>query len=101
MFMLKSTHQQEVYDLQMDLAKARVNLIDANMEIIELKSAIVDMKNHLYEMYKKVDSQKAQQKTFTDEELRKLVQLCHPDRHNGSKTSVEMTQLINKLREKN
>ncbi len=100
MFMLKSTHKQEIYGLQMDLTKARVKLIDANMRIIELKSALNAMKNHLHEKSKKVDNEKSQQKTFTDEELRKLVQLCHPDRHNGSKTSVEMTQLLNKLREK-
>lgn len=35
---------------------------------------------------------------FTDDELRSLLQLVHPDKHNGKQSAVVMTQKINALR---
>lgn len=35
---------------------------------------------------------------FTDDELRSLLQLVHPDRHHGKESAVKMTQKINALR---
>lgn len=37
-------------------------------------------------------------KQFTDEELRSLLQLVHPDKHGGKQSAVTMTQKINALR---
>lgn len=35
---------------------------------------------------------------FNDAELKKLLMLCHPDKHGGKETAVEMTKKINSLR---
>ena len=37
---------------------------------------------------------------FTQDELRSLIQLVHPDRNGGSEVSVRLSQKINKLRNK-
>jgi hypothetical protein len=38
------------------------------------------------------------QTQFSDADLRKLLQLVHPDKHNGKLSAVMMTQKINALR---
>ena len=35
---------------------------------------------------------------FSAEEIKRLVRLCHPDRHNNSEASVKMTQKLMSLR---
>lgn len=35
---------------------------------------------------------------FSAEEIKRLVRLCHPDRHNNSEASVKMTQKLMNLR---
>jgi hypothetical protein len=35
---------------------------------------------------------------FTQEEIKKLLMLCHPDKHNGKQMAVEMTQKLLALR---
>lgn len=35
---------------------------------------------------------------FTDDELRSLLQLVHPDKHSGKQSAVTLTQKINSLR---
>jgi hypothetical protein len=35
---------------------------------------------------------------FTDDEIRSLIQLCHPDRHNGKESAVRMTQKLTGMR---
>ncbi len=35
---------------------------------------------------------------FSQEDLRRLLQLCHPDKHGGSKLAQEMTTKLNRLR---
>lgn len=37
---------------------------------------------------------------FTDDELRSLLQLVHPDKHGGKQSAVLLTQKINQLRGK-
>lgn len=82
MLMLKSTHDQIVRQL-------RYELISANMEIVRLR--LVGMRRDKPE----TPSQ------FSDEQLRRLLQLCHPDKHSGSKASLEATQMLNNLRDRN
>lgn len=36
--------------------------------------------------------------SFTPDELRRLIQLCHPDKHSGSELAQRMTQRLNQLR---
>lgn len=50
-------------------------------------------------LYGKID--KSSSKTvhqFTDDELRSLLQLVHPDKHGGKESAVRLTQKINELR---
>ena len=35
---------------------------------------------------------------FSEDDLRRLLQLCHPDKHGGSKLAQEMTTKLNRLR---
>jgi hypothetical protein len=35
---------------------------------------------------------------FTVDELRTLIQLCHPDKHDGKESAVRMTQKLNQMR---
>lgn len=37
---------------------------------------------------------------FSDDELRSLLQLVHPDKHDGKESAVRLTQKINALRKK-
>lgn len=37
---------------------------------------------------------------FSETQLRTLIQLCHPDKHGGKASAVEITQHINQLRRK-
>lgn len=39
-----------------------------------------------------------QVKGFTDDELKSLIQLIHPDKHGGKEANVRMLQIINNLR---
>ena len=35
---------------------------------------------------------------FTEDDIKKLLQLCHPDKHNGKQIAVDMTQKLLQLR---
>lgn len=35
---------------------------------------------------------------FSEEDIRRLLQLCHPDKHDGKQSAVEMTQKLNRMR---
>lgn len=35
---------------------------------------------------------------FTQDEIQKLIMLCHPDKHNGKPMAVELTQKLLKLK---
>jgi hypothetical protein len=37
---------------------------------------------------------------FTKAQLRRIIQLCHPDKHGGSKASVEVTQILTAMLER-
>jgi hypothetical protein len=36
---------------------------------------------------------------FTDEDLQRLIMLCHPDKHDGKRMATEMTQKLLKMKE--
>lgn len=36
---------------------------------------------------------------FSQEEIRKLINLCHPDKHDGKQMAIEMTQKLLQLKE--
>jgi hypothetical protein len=41
-----------------------------------------------------------EESTLDSTNLRRLIQLCHPDRHKSSKLSIEMTQMLVKMKDK-
>jgi hypothetical protein len=41
-----------------------------------------------------------EESTLDSTSLRRLIQLCHPDRHKSSKMSIEMTQMLVKMKDK-
>lgn len=55
-----------------------------------------------YEMYRDRDRYAAmaaqRQEQFTDEDLRRLLQLCHPDKHCGKQMAQDMTAKIQAMR---
>lgn len=78
----------EVY---LQLQKLEVKLAVAKLE---LDKALRDAKLHaaLHKAWQATSSPSVQ---FTSEELRTLRRLCHPDRHDGSKASNEITKKLN------
>lgn len=42
-----------------------------------------------------------EQPQFTDDELRKMLMLCHPDKHNGKQMAVDITAKLNAIRKCN
>ena len=38
------------------------------------------------------------QNVFSQDELRKLIQLCHPDKHDGKQIAQDMTSKLNGMR---
>lgn len=79
MFMLTSIHRRL-------MSEANMKIIDLSLKVISLKMQVERAP------VREVGAQ------FTPEQLRKMVQLCHPDKHNGSKLAVEVTQLLNAAR---
>lgn len=80
----------------------------------ELKSIMIS-KNHLQTIYdvliRKYTALKGEIpevrietktiiKSMDNDTIKKLIRLCHPDKHNNSKISTEMTQLLNSLKDK-
>jgi hypothetical protein len=86
MFMLKSTH-----DAKMETLEHRIKVLEAE------KYTMLKM-IHTFEDVLINGNSTSNSGTFTDEQLRKLLQLCHPDKHNDSKLSIEVTQMLNKAR---
>lgn len=35
---------------------------------------------------------------FSQDDIRRLLQLCHPDKHDGKESAVEMTKKLNRLK---
>ena len=115
----------KVKELNRDLTARNVRLCDmfeekcdANSVLIESmgKCALENMKltnqvNNLSAAYaelrgrelrrgmpKNMGSAPNQVKGFTDDELKSLIQLIHPDKHGGKEANVRMLQIINNLR---
>ncbi|WP_415913232.1 hypothetical protein [Neptuniibacter sp. QD37_11] len=73
-------HTGEVMRLQIDIANLRLaySLLQEVNKSGKTKTASIS-------------------KQFDEEDLQTLVRLCHPDKHCGKKSAVEMTQKLNGL----
>jgi hypothetical protein len=50
--------------------------------------------------YKALCARLQQERTIPDDKLKRLIQLCHPDKHGNSKVSTEVTQWLLDLRKR-
>jgi hypothetical protein len=104
--MFKSTHEKELDDWKGHYdRRLRSILIDRNFYQEQYNSlrkewnTLVNRINKLGgEQFLEQSAESSQSTQFTDQELKRLVQLCHPDKHGNSQLSVEMTQKLNRLR---
>ena len=69
------------------------------MEEIELDNRLIARLNRLVDSLKDKASESSGQ--FTQSELRSLILLCHPDRHNGKESAITLTQKLISMRTKN
>lgn len=74
------------------------NSLDERARLIELIRAY-DQKVVLLESEQKRKSASNAQ-TFTDDQLKKMIMLCHPDRHGGKQIAQDITALLNSIRNK-
>lgn len=101
MFVLKSTHDKVLVERN---AQTKESLY-WNNKYIELQlrwNAVVDQINSKGGM-NFLNNGSIGAKTvhqFTDDELRSLLQLVHPDKHGGKQSAITLTQKINSLRNK-
>ena len=47
-----------------------------------------------------LDGQASQPPQFSKDELQRLIQLCHPDKHDGKEMATEITAKLVKMKEK-
>ena len=84
-------------DLHEELLRARLRVIEATTrhrgELLYLTGVIKRLEHELYRNGHH-KTQTTHSAKFSKTQLRQMIQLCHPDRHNSSKTSIEITQLL-------
>lgn len=85
MFVRQSTYDAKCLDLQ--IAKATLTMQ------IKKWNELVGRINKLggMDFIRKGEQRAKQISQFTDDELTKLIQLCHPDKHDGKPMANEMT----------
>lgn len=104
MFVLKSTYDKEVaYARKLERAywhekKEKEKQIDKHKETIKDWNRLVGELKSLGGM--KSIRQHLNQTVFTADDVQRLIQLVHPDKHDGKQMAVEMTQKLIALKEK-
>lgn len=78
--------QRENIDLEYQVFSARLRAQDAYNDA------------KLAEMRMQEQARSRPRATFDDDTLRKLISLCHPDRHDGKKSAQEMTAMLIEMR---
>lgn len=87
----------KVAELNDKILKLEVELNCANSYSRAAKSYIAQLE-HTVNLLKTEIANTQPSNVFDDATLRKLISLCHPDRHGGKQTAQEMTALLNKIR---
>ena len=80
--------QRQLADMQQQLANAQRKHEQQRNTIAELSAAVQKWQNMRYSTTHSIPA----------EMWRRLVQLCHPDRHGGSEASNKATQWLNSIR---
>ena len=98
MFMMKSTHNAHMkahYDIE-------EGLVAKYMELLQKHDALIDRINDLGGEQFLKDAENGVQSTanqLTQEDIKALISLCHPDKHGDSEKAKEITQKLLGLRE--
>lgn len=87
MFVLSSTHD-----------KVRLENLSLQMRLALLKLQVAESEVRYRKLRNRVASGEFGQGSFTPDEIKTLVRLCHPDKHNGSKAANEITQKLLAMR---
>lgn len=97
MFVSKSKYDK--LKAELDFVTIKYNQIDSQLFITRTKwNKLVQLINSKGGQQFLDDATIGGQGQFTDEELRSLLQLVHPDKHGGKASAVRLTQKINQLR---
>lgn len=114
MFMLKSTHKKIIANLeyQAETQKYRANALYRELENLEQAAEVLRYKynsllNRWNNLVDRVNDAGGEQflrngvqtnAQFSQEDIKRLLQLCHPDKHDGKQSAVEMTQKLLKMK---
>jgi len=78
-----------------EMAKAQRQLADAQRQIEQQRNTIAELSAAVYKWQ---NTRYSTTPSIPAEMWRRLVQLCHPDRHGGSPASTRATQWLNSIR---
>ena len=103
MFVLKSTYKRVVEDR--DFFKEGYHRVtralNSTVSTLEEYSRYADsLKDHIHELEYQIEANTYSEPRFTEEDLKRLIVLCHPDKHDGKQMAVEMTDKLLKMRGK-
>lgn len=93
MFGKRKRLERQVEALEMELLGAYTDLIKAQHEIRKLDKA----GNELYIAYKALQKKQSHEQ-FSQDEIRSLLMLVHPDKHDGKESAKLMTQKLLRMR---
>lgn len=91
---MRRQYQTEVNNLNMQNIQLHTRLGMLNVRYDNLMNAYTELRKN------QLTGESTNSGTFTDEQLKSLLQLVHPDKHGGKESAIAMTQLINGLRQK-
>lgn len=97
-YLQKSTELSAMYG---DMGRQALEHMQLQHRFNNLTRSFEEMKQRELrnQMAKSMGMPKAQMiKGFTEDELKSLIQLVHPDKHGGKESAVRMLQIINNLR---
>lgn len=63
-----------------------------------MQAEIDVLRRHLTQANRRTTEALAAQTTLQPDDIKRLLQLCHPDKHNGSQTANDMTRKLLALR---
>jgi hypothetical protein len=102
MIMFTSTHYDKMRGLREELTSWMDKAIIRQGRIVELIkewNELVDKHNELIRRYNELKQNRNPAPAALDQTtVRRMLQLCHPDKHDNSPASVEITQLLLKMR---
>jgi hypothetical protein len=96
MFVRKSKYDALKLDLDMARLEAHTNLQAA----LRLQSQCNTMQQQILQFHSQVHlAQQPNLQGFDKQDIRRLLQLCHPDKHDGKQMASDMTAKLVKLLE--